>query len=175
MAFILCLIGMSGSGKTTIASELQKIFEKNQSKVQVLDGDVLRDQLGNLFGYTFEERLKQNKVVQVIAKYLMINDVNTVISIVAPYEVMRENMRNNLGKNYIQCFLNCDVSICAKRDVKGYYKKAKQNLMDNLNGMNDQYEKPLNSELTINTAELTVDESVDIIMQYLRDKKLINF
>lgn len=173
MAFILCLIGVSGSGKTTLASALKEKLNQHQVRNQVIDGDILRDDLGNLFGYTYEERMKQNKVVQVLAKYLVLNDINCIISIVAPYETMRKNMRQNLGQNYIQCYLDCDVSVCAKRDVKGYYKKAKENLMENLNGVNEDYEKPLNSELVINTDKYTVEESVDIILGYLMEKNFI--
>lgn len=170
MAFALCFTGLSGCGKSTLANQLYNHLSAKNIPVQIIDGDVLRDELGNLFGYSFDERMKQNQVVRVLAKYLLKNNINVIISIVAPYAQMRENMRSFLGDSYVQCFLKCPFEVCAKRDVKGYYALARQGKLEHFSGANDTFEAPLDSEIEIDTSVLSVEESVNEILQYLGEK-----
>ena len=104
--FLLYMIGRSGSGKSTIAEALEHEFKKNETfKVQVIDGDVIRKELGDLFGYTFEERMKNNQVVRVIVQYLINNGINVVLSQVGAYQAMRDNMRDQFGKQYLEIYV----------------------------------------------------------------------
>lgn len=170
MAFTICMTGISGSGKSTIAYALEKKMRQKNIKCQVIDGDELRGQLGNLFGYTREERMKNSNVVRVLAKYLNNNEVNTIIAIVAPYEEMRQQIRDYIGSGYIEVYVKCTYEVCAKRDVKGYYKKVLEGEMNNLNGANDLYEIPESSEIVVDTEKETIDESVDKILQYILEE-----
>lgn len=167
--FTLCFVGVSGSGKSTIANELIRKLKQKGMSIQLIDGDILREQLGNLFGYTKEERLKNSRVVRLLAKYLNDNGINTVVTIVAPYQMLREEFREFVGDSYIEIFIDCPLEVCSKRDPKGYYKKAKIGGMKNLNGMNDEFEKPISSEIIIQSNQETVEEAVSKIMAYLEE------
>lgn len=168
--FSLFLIGVSGSGKTTIARQLLDKLRKNNVKVEFIDGDVLRSELGNLFGYTRDERMKNSHVVRTLAKYLNKNGVNTINAIVGPYEEMRSEWRDYLGKSYIEVYVQCSLQECIKRDVKGYYKKANAGEMPNLNGANDIFEQPVNSDIIVNTENNSVEACANAIYDYLQEK-----
>lgn len=165
--FCLFLTGISGSGKTTLVNAVAGRMEQNGVKCAILDGDDIRSELGNLFGYTKEERMKNSRVVQLLARKLCENGVNVLAAIVAPYEEMRQQFREYLGESYIEVFVNCSYDECQKRDTKGYYKAVREGRMKNLNGANDDYEIPAYSEIVVNTAIETVEESTEKIVKYL--------
>lgn len=161
-------MGESGSGKTTIANELEKRLRKQGAQnLQVIDGDVIREQFGGIFGYTQEERLKCNQAVRVVVKYLLDNDISVILAQIAAYEEMRSLVRNQFEKHYIEVYIKCSYEECARRDVKGYYQKQKNGQLNNLNGADDIYEVPRNSEIVIDTENETVCRAVDKIMEYL--------
>lgn len=166
--FMMYMVGRSGSGKTTIANELEKRLRKQGAQnLQVIDGDVIREQFGGIFGYTQEERLKCNQAVRVVVKYLLDNDISVILAQVAAYEKMRSLVRNQFEKHYIEVYIKCSYEECARRDVKGYYQKQKNGQLNNLNGADDIYEVPRNSEIVIDTENETVCRAVDKIMEYL--------
>lgn len=167
--FNLFFTGISGSGKSTIASEVKKKLG-GKLRIQIIDGDVLRSELGNLFGYTREERMKNSHVVRVLAKYLSENEINTIVAIVAPYEEMRNEFREYIGDNYIQVYIKCSLDECARRDVKEYYARQKKGEMCYLNGADDVFEVPINSELVVDTEKETVEECTQKICRYLEEK-----
>jgi len=165
--FTLCFTGISGSGKTTLAKRVHEEFQKKGIPLQILDGDKTRNELGNIFGHTREERMKMNRVNRMLARYLNENGINVILAVVAPFEQMRHEMREYLGDKYVQAYLRCSYNECARRDVKGYYRKEKNGRMKNLNGANDIFEIPKTSEIVIDTEEQSVEESFNIIMDYL--------
>lgn len=168
--FMIYIIGKSGSGKTTIANALtEKLRKEGMKHLQMIDGDVIREQFGNIFGYTYEERMKCNQAVRVVVKYLLDNDISVILAQVAAYEEMRARVRNAFEKEYIEVYIKCSYSECARRDVKGYYKDVKAGKINNLNGVNDVYEIPENSNLVIDTEEETVEEAVLKIIAYLKE------
>lgn len=111
--------------------------------------------------------MKNNQVVRVLGKYLSDCHIATVVSIIAPYEAMRQQMRAYWGERYIEVFVDCPVEVCAARDVKGYYAKVQQGQMKNLNGANDVYERPEHSEIVVHTDQETQEESLTKIVAYL--------
>lgn len=167
--FALCLTGTSGSGKTTLANAVAESL-RGKVPLQVIDGDILRGELGNLFGYTKEERRKQTQVVKVLAKYLLRQHVNVLIAIVAPYDDVRKGMREFLGEGYVQVYVNCPYEVREARDVKGYYRLARENRIQNLNGADDPYEAPEDAELELDTSRLSVEACVDKILACLRER-----
>lgn len=169
-SFSLCFTGISGSGKSTLAIELAGRLEARGVLLQVIDGDKLRDDLGNLFGYTREERMKNSRVVRLLSRYLNQNGINTIIAVVAPYEEMRNAFRAYLGDAYIQVYVKCPYETCAARDVKGYYKKQKAGQMEHLNGADDVFEEPEHNDIIVDTEHMTVDECVNQILEYLEEK-----
>lgn len=163
--FILYLVGTSGSGKSTIANALAVALKKNGvHPFQVIDGDVIRHQFGDIFGYTYEERMKCNKAVSVVVQYLLENGVSVILSQVAAYEAMRTRMREQFGEAYIEIYVKCSFEECVRRDVKGYYERLQSGDMENLNGASDIFEAPERSHLVIDTEQKKVEEAVKMII-----------
>ena len=173
--FSLIFTGMSGSGKTTVADEVNKKLKRLGVSVQYIDGDEFREEIGNLFGYTREERMKNNQVVRTVVKYLNANGINVIFTLVAPYEEMRQEMRKQIGDAYIEVFARCSLEACTLRDVKGYYKKQRDGNLQNLNGVDDVYEVPCHSEIVIDTEHDAVEECVNKVLDYLRDNDYIDY
>lgn len=168
---MIYIVGISGSGKTTIANALeQELKKRGKENIQFIDGDVIREQVGDLFGYTFEERMKMNQVVRVVVQYLIQNHISVVLSQVGAYEAMRSKVRETFAEKYIEIYVKCSYEECARRDVKGYYKKQKNGQMGNLNGANDSFEIPQNSDIILDTEKMSVEESVQTIINYLEEK-----
>ena len=166
--FLLYLIGTSGSGKTTLGTKINDYLKGQRgSKVQFIDGDDIRAKFGGMFGYTKEERMKCNQATRTVAEYLLENDISVILTGVVAYEEMRNQIRQQFGDKYIQCYVKCSLEECMRRDPKGYYKKYKEGHMSNLNGANDTYETPLNNEIVVDTEKLSIEESVETILDYL--------
>lgn len=169
--FMIYMVGRSGSGKTTIANALEaELKNRGMKQLQVIDGDVIRKQFGDIFGYTYEERMKCNQAVRVVVKYLLENNISVILSQVAAYEEMRQKVRNAFVEEYIEVYVKCSYEECARRDVKGYYKKQQNGEMENLNGANDIYEIPQYSDIVIDTEKESVSGAVQRILAYLEEQ-----
>ncbi|MBD5444735.1 MAG: adenylyl-sulfate kinase [Lachnospiraceae bacterium] len=168
--FMLYMIGRSGSGKTTIANALnEKLKDKGVRNVQVIDGDVIRKQFGDIFGYTYEERMRCNQAVRVVVQYLLDNGISVILSQVAAYEEMRKRVREQFAEYYIEAYIKCSYEECANRDVKGYYRMQKNGEMQNLDGVDNTYEIPKNSDIVIDTERENVSDAVKKIVLYLKE------
>lgn len=170
--FMIYFVGTSGSGKTTIASSLERqLFKRNYRSFQFIDGDVIRKRFGGVFGYTYEERMKCNQAVRVVARYLLENGISVALAQVAAYEEMRRNVRHDFSEefDYIEVYVKCSYKECLRRDPKGYYRKQREGKMENLNGANDVFEIPQSPEIIIDTEVSTVDEAVNNIINHLED------
>lgn len=166
--FLIYMIGRSGSGKTTIANALEeRLRNEGVHNFQVIDGDVIRKQFGGIFGYTYEERMRCNQAVRVVVQYLLDNNIAVILSQVAAYEEMRKKVREQFEKEYVEVYVKCSYEECARRDVKGYYRMQKNGEMKNLNGADDTYEIPKNSNIVIDTENETISEAVQKIVSYL--------
>lgn len=169
--FMIYMVGRSGSGKTTIANALETELKKRGMKhLQVIDGDVIRQQFGDIFGYTYEERMKCNQAVRVVVKYLLENNISVILSQVGAYEKMRQQVREKFQDSYIEIYIKCSYEECKRRDVKGYYKKQQNGEMESLNGANDIYEIPQYSDIIIDTEKESVSGAVQRIVAYLEEQ-----
>ncbi len=169
--FMMYFVGISGSGKTTIATKLtEELKRRGMDNLQFIDGDVIRSELDGIFGYTYEERMHNNKIVCVVCSYLTRNNINVILAQVGGYQSIRDQVRQNAGGDYIEVYLKCSTEECERRDVKGYYKKVRDGEMDNLNGSNATYEVPQNSDLVIDTEQVTADEAVEQVLILLESR-----
>lgn len=168
--FMMYIIGRSGSGKSTIANALEmELRDAGIQHLQIIDGDIIRRQFGDIFGYSYEERMKCNQVVRVVVQYLINNGISVVLAQVAGYKEMRCKMKEQFKDNYIEVYVKCSYEECAKRDPKGYYKKQVEGKMYNLNGADDVFDIPKDSDIVIDSERETVSEAVKKIITYLEE------
>lgn len=169
--FSIYFTGLSGSGKSTLARETAVYLEEQGILVQILDGDILRKNIGNMFGYSREERMKMSKVVRLIANLLNRNGISVIIAVIGPYQEMREINRREI-KNYYEIYLNCSLETCVKRDTKGLYEQALQGDLKHMVGVDDVYEIPKSYDLEIDTDHKSIAGAADEIKRFIDSKIL---
>ena len=170
MAFVLWMTGLPCSGKTTIVRKLQETIPN----LAVLDGDELREWLSPK-DFSKEGRDEHNKKVAHLAKLLLKHNVPVGVSLVSPYILNRENARKvvDAGAKFLEVYVKCSLEKCEERDVKGMYKKARAGQIKNFTGLDDPYEAPPHPDLTVDTQNQTLEQSVLEIKNYLKSKSLI--
>jgi adenylyl-sulfate kinase len=168
--FVVWLTGLPGSGKTTIARELEPELKKRGWCVEVLDGDEIRQNLSKGLGFSREDRETHLKRVTYVAKLLSRNGVAVIAAFISPYRNIREYARRETT-NFLEVYVKCSVEGCARRDPKGLYKKASAGEIKNLTGPQDLYEEPTKPDLVIDTERLTVQQSVDSVLAMLKQAR----
>jgi len=161
-AFTIWMTGLPCAGKTTIAKKLQEYVPN----LAVLDGDELREWLSPK-DFSKEGRDEHNRKVAHLAKLLVKHNVPVAISLISPFRENRDTARKIIGANFFETYVKCPLDICEKRDVKGMYKKARNNEIKNFTGLQDPYEEPLNPEIIINTDNENLEDSVKKILDTL--------
>lgn len=165
---IIWLTGIPASGKTTIALELKKFYEKKGLAVDTLDGDEIRKTLSKDLGFSPEDRKEHNRRVIFVAKILAKNGVTTIIPLISPYRETREYARKEIP-NFVEVWVKASVDECKKRDPKGLYTKALAGEIKNLTGLQAPYEEPLNPELVLDTENQTVEQSITQLTSKLKE------
>jgi len=165
--FVVWLTGLPGSGKTTIARQLEPEVRKLGWPVEILDGDEIRQNLSKGLGFSREDRETHLKRVTYVAKLLSRNGVAVIAAFISPYRNIREYARRETT-NFVEVYVKCSVEGCARRDPKGLYKKASAGEIKDLTGPQDLYEEPTEPDLVIDTEKLTLQQSVDPILSMLR-------
>lgn len=164
--FTLWFTGLSGSGKTTIAKEVEQELRRRGLKVERLDGDIVRQGLTRDLGFSKEDRDKNIERVTFVAKLLTRNGVAVLCSFISPYRERRNLSRQEIGE-FIEVYVECPLEECIRRDVKGMYARAIAGEIPNFTGISDPYEEPENPEIVCHTAQETVAESTARIIAYL--------
>lgn len=170
----LWMTGLSGAGKTTLALALEQRLRIAGYLVERLDGDTIREGLSRDLGFSKEDRQRNIERVTFVAKLLSRNGVITLVSLISPYQEMRELARKEIS-NFVEIYVKCPLNVCVERDVKGLYKKALVGEIAYFTGVSDPYEPPINPELTIETAKYGVKECVDQILYYLESGGYIKY
>jgi len=148
---VIWLFGLSGSGKTTISTLLKEKLENEGFFVTTLDGDVLREGINKDLGFNEVDRAENIRRAAEIAKLMMLNNMITICSFITPLEQHRALAANIIGEHYFEVFLDCPLSICKERDVKGLYKDADLKLISNFTGVSAKFEPAINAHLVIKT------------------------
>ncbi|MFH1257708.1 MAG: adenylyl-sulfate kinase [Candidatus Micrarchaeota archaeon] len=171
MPFTLWLTGISGSGKTILARELEIKLKEMGRRVQVVDGDEIRAKIGRELGFEKKDRISSIIRGGKICKRLNARGIIAIAPYFSPYEEGRIVVRGMVPR-HVEIFVNCPVEICRKRDPKGLYGKASKGELKNFADIVDAYERPKNPEITVNTHEMNVEESVNHILANLRERRL---
>jgi adenylyl-sulfate kinase len=164
----LWLTGLSGSGKSTITQALaKKLSDSNpEIKLEILDGDEIREHLCKDLGFSKEDRLKNIERIAFLAGKISKHGVLVLVPVIAPYQSARKQARE-LSKNFVEVFISASLETVKSRDPKGLYKKALSGEIKNFTGVSDPYEIPENPDIHIETEKLTVEESCNKIISYL--------
>jgi adenylyl-sulfate kinase len=171
--FVLWFTGLPCSGKSTLADIIAKKLAKLGVKVERLDGDIVRQgQLSNDLGFSKTDRDKNIRRVTFVSKILSRNGIAVLASFVSPYRKTRKQIKDSVT-NFIEIFVQASPTICAKRDVKGMWKKAKAGQITGFTGWDNPYEIPIKANIICNTDKETILESADKILSYLRKRRLI--
>jgi adenylylsulfate kinase len=171
--FTLWFTGLSGAGKTTISTIVGDQLRERGSRVEVLDGDVVRENLSKGLGFSKEDRDTNIRRIAFVADLLSRNGVPVITAAISPYRELRNEARELMGDRFIEVFVKASVEVCAERDVKGLYEKAFKGEIKEFTGVSDPYEPPLNPELTLDTEHQTPEESAAEILSLLEERQLI--
>ena len=168
--FVIWLTGLSASGKTTIARQLATKLREQDFKVELLDGDAIRNDLSADLGFSSQDRREQIRRVVYLCKLLSKNGITCLVSVISPYRDLRNLAREEIRKvsPFIEVFVKCSLESCIKRDPKGLYKKALSGEISNFTGLQDPYEEPLSPDVMVNTDSETVEECVDKIISAVK-------
>lgn len=164
----LWLTGLSGSGKSTLANFLEKKLKERGAKVEILDGDEVRENLSKGLGFSKEDRDTNIKRIGYVAKLLARNGVAVITAAISPYREVRDYIRKQ-NKDFVEVFVKCPLEQCIDRDVKGLYKKALAGEIKQFTGVSDPYEEPLNPEVTVCTNLESIEESAGKILSKLEE------
>ncbi|WP_448584477.1 bifunctional sulfate adenylyltransferase/adenylylsulfate kinase [Thermocrinis sp.] len=166
--FCIWLTGLPCSGKSTVAQILKALLEARGRKITLLDGDVVRTYISQGLGFSKEDRIKNILRVGFIASEIVKHDGVVICALVSPYKMARQEVRSMMEEGkFIEVYVNATIEVCEMRDVKGYYKMAKEGLIKGFTGVDDPYEPPDKPEIEINTTKLSPEESAREIIKYL--------
>ena len=174
-SFVVWFTGLSGSGKSTVANQLEKALFRSGIRTYSLDGDNVRSGLNKGLTFSLEDRKENNRRIAEVAKLFMDAGMVTITAFISPLREDRVEAKNIIGQdNFIEIFVNTPLEICEERDVKGLYKKARAGEIKNFTGISSPYEAPEDPAIEIRTEEESVEESVKRIMKVLKEKLKYN-
>ncbi|RJP17691.1 MAG: adenylyl-sulfate kinase [Candidatus Abyssobacteria bacterium SURF_5] len=169
--FTLWFTGMSGAGKTTLSRMVEETLLERGMRVEVLDGDVIRNNLSQGLGFSKKDRDINIRRIGFVCHLLTRNDVVAIAAAISPYREIRSENRN-LIKSYVEIFCKCPLDVLKERDPKGLYKKVEKGEIKQFTGIDDPYEEPLDAEIILETDKETVEQSFNKIIRTL---ELMNY
>lgn len=162
---VLWLVGLSGSGKSTIAKAVENELHAKGHLTKLLDGDNLRSGINNNLSFSDEDRIENIRRTSEVAKLFKECGVVTLCSFISPTEDIREKAKEIIGDRFYVIYINAPFEVCAERDVKGLYKKAMNGEIKNFTGLDSPFEEPVNPFLEIKTHEQSLEDSKDELLQ----------
>jgi adenylylsulfate kinase len=158
--------GLSGAGKTTIRMAVEQELRARGHKVEVLDGDIVRENLTKGLGFSKADRDENIRRIGFVAHLLTRNGVIVLVSAISPYRDIRDEVRHRI-KDFVEVFVNAPLAVCEERDVKGLYQRARAGEIKQFTGIDDPYEAPSNPEIECKTDQEALEESVAKVLTQL--------
>jgi sulfate adenylyltransferase len=176
----ICLFftGFSGAGKTTLARAIEeRLKAKSSRKISILDGDEVREHLSKGLTFSKEDRDENIRRISYVASLVVKHQGIAICSPIAPYENVRQYSRKIISEvgHFVQIYVSTSIETCEKRDPKGLYQKARAGEVKHFTGVDDPYEVPSNSELEIDTSKASIQECVNMIISFLKEKGYLRF
>jgi adenylyl-sulfate kinase len=165
--FTLWFTGLSGAGKSTIATLVEDELRSRGWRVETLDGDEVRTNLSKGLGFSKADRDTNIRRIALVAHLLSRNGVATITAAISPYREIRDEARALMGDRFVEIYVEASVEECARRDVKGLYEKAFSGEIKEFTGVSDPYEPPIDPEIIVHTEVETPDESAGKVLAYL--------
>ncbi len=164
--FTLWFTGLTASGKTTVARQVAEWLQEAGFKVEVLDGDEVRENLSNGLGFSKEDRDRNIRRIGYVCKLLTRNGVVAIGAAISPYRSTRDAIREEIG-DFVEVYVKCPLEICEQRDYKKIYSRFRSGEIQHVAGLDDPYEEPLAPEVTLETHLHTADECAAKVIKAL--------
>jgi adenylylsulfate kinase len=173
---VIWLTGLSGSGKSTIAVDLEHALVENGYYAYVLDGDNIRHGLNRNLSFSPDDRSENIRRIGEVAKLFCDANLITIASFISPYRQDRERVRAIQGEGeFVEVFVKCPLAVCEERDTKGLYRRARAGEVEEFTGISAPYEEPEIPEIIVDTSRMSLDECVRSILVYLEENGYIKF
>lgn len=165
---VIWFTGLSGSGKSTLASSLSNSLEKQGIPVYTLDGDQLRSGLNSDLGFSAADRSENIRRAAEVAKLFSDKGFCVLATFISPFGSDRAKARQIIGnQKFKELYVQCPLTVCEARDVKGLYRKARAGQIAQFTGIDSPYEAPLAPDLVVSTSGHSIDECTDQILKQL--------
>ena len=169
---VLWFTGLSGSGKSTIANEVEKRLNLMNRHTFLLDGDNVRHGLNRDLGFTEADRIENIRRVGEVAKLMADAGLIVLTAFISPFRAERDMVRKMLPEGeFVEIFVDTPLEVAEARDVKGLYKKARSGALKNFTGIDSPYEQPEDPDIRVNTVEMTPEEAAEHIVRQLMPLK----
>lgn len=165
---LIWFTGLSGSGKSTVATMVEKKLHDMGKLTYLLDGDNVRHGLNSDLGFSKEDRVENIRRIAELSKLFVDSGVITITTFISPFIKDREAVRELLKEDFIEVYIDCPLEVCENRDPKGIYKKARKGEIKHFTGIDSPYEAPVNPEIKVQTHVKSLEECVSEIIDYLK-------
>lgn len=170
---VIWLCGLSGSGKSSIASAAERVLHQQGHLAVVLDGDNLRSGLNFNLGFSDHDRLENIRRIAEVAKVLVSQGIITIVSAITPRGELRDLARGLLGQDLFEVYVEASFATCEQRDVKGLYAKAARGEIEHFTGKDGSFEPPQSPALTLNTENCTIEDAAFELLEAIRERILL--
>jgi adenylylsulfate kinase len=172
---VIWFTGLSASGKSTIAHEIEKRLYQNGIRAYVFDGDNIRHGLNSDLGFSDPDRKENIRRISEVARLFVDAGIIVLAAFITPLKEQRQYIKKSLqGIKFIEVYIKCDIEECIKRDPKGLYKKAQSGIIKDYTGVSSPFEEPDDSDIVIDTQKMDIEEAVSKVLSYLKERDFLS-